>query len=141
MALGMAGCGDPYRVIAGGDGCDLVPINGPGSYSSLRHSAIVRIARLRGLTGPITWVEVATPTSPGVDTSIRRMALVPAKSVDGVDCTRGVGLAGEESLNCSANLAGTSLSLYVEFERGSLEVSKQRTEQLAAFASENFVCR
>lgn len=121
--------------------CDRVAIDSVKTDVGIWHDKIVRFSRVRGLTGPIIYVEIVPPAQSGSTNKIRRMILWwGAQPTAGAVCRSGPDIGQKAARNCSVGIPGTYLQLDVTFEPANTSGVEMRTKDLAKYISNDVFC-
>jgi hypothetical protein len=120
--------------------CDRVALDSVRGDVGIWHDKIVRYSRARGFTGPIVWVEIASPELSDTDNKILLMFLWwDSDPVAGATCRAGKDFAQKPALHCAESIPGTQLRLQLRFEPTAHNAERQ-TEKLAQYVINDVLC-
>jgi hypothetical protein len=122
--------------------CDRVAIASVNGDVGIWHDKIVGFSRLRGLTGPIIYVDVVAPLQSDSANKIRRMSLWwGAHPTASAVCKTGPDIGQRPAVNCAESVPETQLMLDITFEPEGAHDTETRTSELVKYVLGNVLCK
>jgi len=122
--------------------CDRVTIDSVNGDVGIWRDKIVGFSRMRGLTGPIIYVDLVAPPQSDSANKIRRMSLWwDAHPMANAVCKAGPDIGRRPAVNCAESVPETQLRLDITFEPEGAHDTETRTGELVKYILGEVLCK